>query len=105
MKKTTVKTTSPLCPITRVATLLSDKWTMLIMHSFLDDLNNTEKRFCELEQLLKPISTRTLTNKLKILISEDLLEKTNSGYIITKRGKGLSLIEEAMRQYEKKFLQ
>ncbi|HQV65116.1 MAG TPA: helix-turn-helix domain-containing protein [Candidatus Paceibacterota bacterium] len=93
------------CPITRVVTLLSDTWTMLIMHVFLNESTHPEKRFCELERALPGISTRTLTNKLKILETEGLLEKTESrSYKITKRGTGLQLIEDAMRIYEKKFL-
>ena len=92
-----------LCPITRVATLLSDTWTMLIMHVFI--LEKTEKRFCDLERALPGISTRTLTNKLKILESEGLLKKNTSGtYQATKQGLGLTIIEEAMRTYESKYL-
>ena len=104
MKNTDVKI--HVCPITRVAKLLSDTWTMLIMHAFLNDPESPEKRFCELERALSGISTRTLTNKLKTLESEGLLEKTDAGtYRITKRGTGLQIIEDSMRMYEQKFLQ
>lgn len=104
MKTVDVKTQA--CPITRVAKLLSDTWTMLIMHAFLNDPESPEMRFCELERALSGISTRTLTNKLKTLESEGLLEKTDTGaYKITKRGQGLQIIEDSMRTYEKKFLQ
>jgi len=51
------------CPMTKTAQLLSDTWTMLIMH----DLLSGSKRFCELERSLEGISTRTLTLKLKKL--------------------------------------
>lgn len=109
MKSKTVKKSSsqeaPQCPITKVAQLLSDTWTMLIMHVFLTGQQNAEKRFCELERELVGISTRTLTNKLRMLESEGLIEKTISGtYKATARGRGLSIIEDAMRVYEKKFL-
>lgn len=107
MKSNNVKTP---CPITKVARLLSDTWTMLIMHAFLDSGEKTnrkivEKRFCELERELPGISTRTLTNKLNTLVSEGLLSKTKDGaYRATPRGQGLAIIESAMRTYEKKYL-
>lgn len=89
------------CPITKVAKLLSDTWTMLIMHALLSG----PKRFCDLERELPGISTRTLTLKLKKLAEEGLLEKLESGmYAATERGKGLRLIESAMKKYEEKYL-
>jgi DNA-binding HxlR family transcriptional regulator len=89
------------CPITRVATLLSDTWTMLIMHTLVDG----PKRFCEIEAALPGISTRTLTLKLKKLADELLIEKTESGsYKATKKGAGLKIIERAMTKYSEQYL-
>lgn len=89
------------CPITKVAKLLSDTWTMLIMHALLTG----PKRFCDLERDLSGISTRTLTLKLKKLSGEGLVEKLPSGsYAATERGRGLRLIENAMKRYEQKYL-
>lgn len=89
------------CPITKVATLLSDTWTMLIMHA----LTEGPKRFCELEAALSGISTRTLTLKLQKLTSEDLIEKTQAGvYQATKKGSGLKIIERAMKKYSELYL-
>ncbi|HYD93227.1 MAG TPA: helix-turn-helix domain-containing protein [Candidatus Paceibacterota bacterium] len=89
------------CPITKVAQLLSDKWTMLILYQ----LNHGVSRFCDLERSLEGISTRTLTLKLKKLIDDGLAEKGQDGlYITTRRGQGLKLIENAMRRYEKEYL-
>jgi DNA-binding HxlR family transcriptional regulator len=89
------------CPITRVASLLSDTWTMLIMHS----LTTGPKRFCEIEAELDGISTRTLTLKLQKLTSEDLIEKTETGsYQATKKGSGLKMIEKAMIKYSETYL-
>lgn len=89
------------CPITKVAQLLSDTWTMLVMHYLLEG----PKRFCELERALDGISTRTLTLKLQKLTDEQLVCKTESGlYAPTERGKGLRLIERAMHAYEAKYL-
>lgn len=89
------------CPITKVALLLSDTWTMLIMHA----LTTGPKRFCELEAELAGISTRTLTLKLQKLISEQLIEKNQSGiYMATKKGSGLKIIERAMKKYNELYL-
>lgn len=96
-----MKTAEITCPITKVAGLLSDTWTMLIMHYLIEG----PKRFCELELALDGISTRTLTLKLKRLTEEKLIEKTEKGfYTATKQGKGLRLVENAMRRYEEKYL-
>ncbi|MEK7601978.1 MAG: helix-turn-helix domain-containing protein [Patescibacteria group bacterium] len=85
----------------RTAQILSDTWTMLIMHA----LNEGEKRFCELERELSGISTRTLINKLRKLEEEKLVKKTLEGhYQATEKGKGLKVIEKAMRTYGEKYL-
>lgn len=93
-------TTQP-CPITQVAELLSDTWTMLIMHALCDG----PKRFCELEKQLGTISTRTLTLKLTKLQTNELVEKLPTGqYATTKKGAGLKIIERAMTKYSKQYL-
>lgn len=89
------------CPVTKVAKLLSDTWTMLVMHALLEG----PRRFCELERDLPGISTRTLTLKLKKLVEEGLVAKTSAGaYSATERGRGLKIIETAMKKYEEKYL-
>ncbi len=90
-----------ICPVTKVAKLLSDTWTMLIMHFLIEG----PRRFCELERTLEGISTRTLTLKLNKLIEEGMVKKTKDNlYSVTKKGKGLSLIEDAMKKYQKLYL-
>lgn len=85
----------------KTARLLSDVWTMLVMH----DLQTGPKRFCELERSLEGISTRTLTNKLRKLEEDKMIEKTKEGsYQATEKGKGLKAIETAMRKYGEKYL-
>ncbi len=96
-----MKPKSVKCPITKVATLLSDTWTMLIMHFLIEG----PKRFCELEKSLDGISTRTLTLKLSKLLEDGMIAKKDDGsYSATKKGKGLKLIEDSMRKYEKKYM-
>ncbi len=74
---------------------------MLILHGLMAG----PKRFCELEADLEHISTRTLTNKLKRLTEEGLVEKMSTGeYRVTKKGSGLKLIEKAMVKYSEQYL-
>lgn len=95
-----MKGTETTCPITKVATLLSDTWTILIMHALTDG----PKRFCELEVALEGISTRTLTLKLQRLSAEGLIEKEEAFYRPTKKGAGLKIIEKAMKKYSEQYL-
>lgn len=96
-----MKPKSSECPITQTAAILSDTWTILIMHRLLEK----PKRFCELERELEGISTRTLTNKLKIIEEEGLVIKGDDAfYCPTEKGKGLKQVHKAMRVYAEKFL-
>ena len=89
------------CPVTKTAELLSDTWTMLLIHS----LMGGPKRFCEIERELEGISTRTLTLKLKKLEEEKMIKKNGTGYyVLTKKGAGLETVEKAMRRYGEKYL-
>lgn len=89
------------CPITKVAKLLSDTWTILIIRS----LTEGPKRFCEIESWLDGISTRTLTLKLQKLTAENIITKDADGYYkVTKKGAGLKIIERAMISYSEKYL-
>ncbi len=86
------------CPVTLVADLLSDRWTMLIINNL---LNNGEMRFCELERALVGISTRTLTLKLKHLEEQLIIEKNDNYYCLTKIGSKLNPIINEMRSFGK----
>ncbi len=93
--------TKETCPITRVAELLSDTWTMLIMRA----LTEGPKRFSELEGWLQGISTRTLTLKLMRLKKLGLIAKSKEGiYTATGKGRGLKVIENAMIKYSELYL-
>lgn len=90
------------CPVQKTAHLLSDMWTMLIFRQLLV----TPAGFCELERSLEGISPRTLTLKLKKLEAEKLIKKTkNSTYELTKKGNGLEIVIDAMRNYGNKYLE
>jgi len=90
------------CPVAKVADLLSDSWTMLIIR----DILRAPARFCELERSLHGISTRTLTIKLKRLVEEKVIAKDDEThlYSITKQGESLGSVIDAMHSYGKKWL-
>ena len=90
------------CPIAKVADLLSDSWTMLIIR----DLLVEPRRFSELERSLVGISSRTLTIKLKKLVDEHVVTKDDVShlYSITAQGKNLGEVIDAMHHYGKKWL-
>lgn len=85
------------CPTTKAAMLLSDTWTMLIISYLLKN----KMRFCELENSLEGISTRTLALKLKRLEEEDIVSKSDLYYILTKQGKKLKKVLNAMESWGK----
>lgn len=95
-----MKIGKPDCPVTQVAMILSDTWTILILHYLFEG----PKRFCDLERALEGISTRTLTLKLTKLINDQMAIKDQEGrYTLTEQGKGLKVVEKAMIKYQKQY--
>lgn len=80
------------CPVQKLAIILSDPWTILIIR----DLISSPKRFSDLEKSLTGISTRTLTLKLNKLITEAIIEHKDHLYTTTKKGKKLGTIVKHM---------
>lgn len=79
------------CPTEKIARVLSDVWTILIIRDTLAG----PKRFCELEKSLEGISTRTLTLKLQKLVEDGIITHTEHDYTISKKGEKLrSIITE-----------
>lgn len=98
--KRSVKKEPKICPIQKTAELLSDVWTILIIR----ELISNNMRFCELERDLSGISTRTLTIKLKKLVKEKLVKKSDVDYTLTPKGKKLGIVFDAMNKYGKTYL-
>jgi DNA-binding HxlR family transcriptional regulator len=93
-------TTHQACPIARVAILLSDTWTMVILR----DLVGKPMHFNELCRSLETISTRTLTLKLKRLEALGIIKKTGTCYAMTTTGMKIRPIMDEMAKYGKKYL-
>ena len=101
--KPEVNQSSITCPITKTAALLSDTWTMLVVHSLLEQ----GKGFCDLERDLDGISTRTLTLKLKKLEEEkkQFIElKTKKKAKLAQKKLGHKLIVDWEKKYEKNLV-
>ncbi len=85
------------CPIAKTAKLLSDTWTMLIIR----DLLKSNMRFCEIEDSLSGISSRTLTLKLRRLEEEGIAIKSGLYYKLSAQGKKLDKVISAMESWGK----
>ena len=93
-------TTRQDCPIARVALLLSDPWTMLILR----DLARKPMRFSELSRIARTVSTRTLALKLKRLEKLGMIKKKGVLYAMTPAGAKVKPIMEEMSKYGKRYL-
>lgn len=101
------------CPaLARMAKLIGDRWSILIVYALLDG----PRRFNELQATLVPsktascINSRTLTIRLKLLEQEGIISRTafehakppRVEYAITKKGQELSEIIERIHAYGRK---
>lgn len=87
--------------------LLGDFWTLEIIQS----LNEKEKRFLELARDLSQASPTTLTNRLKKLEKqkivdrqEETLDKLSVVYSLTAKGRGIIPILREIKSFADKFL-
>ena len=88
------------CPITGALQMLGDKWTMLVVR----ELVFGPKRTMELLNSLFPISSRTLVARLRDMVKDKLVERTDYGgnpqrieYELTERGRVLLPLVDALR--------
>src|SRR5262249_21301138 len=95
------------CPVARVADLVGDPCSLLIMR----DLLIKPRRYTQLQESLTGISSRTLANKLKRLQREGLIirramrgKRSLSEYTLSKKGRAFQTVDRAMRRYGKKYL-
>lgn len=105
--RTGVKHAASKCPIAAVAELVGDPWILLLIRDF----TSGPKRFKDLMVSLKGISTRTLTSKLKLLETRNIIDRKayrerppRVEYTLTKQGHELTRITNDMRAYGEKHL-
>ncbi len=90
------------CGVEKTLKIIGSKWTMHIIHN----LFNGKKRFGELQKLLIGISTKTLSERLKQLEKEKIIDKRvfaevplHVEYSLTEKGRSLRDIFKKMSQW------
>lgn len=82
--------------------ILGDKWTPRLLRAF---ANQSEVRFCQLQELTSGINPRTLSSRLATLESHEIIRKVTSDqssrctYALTKKGVDLLPILQRMEQW------
>jgi DNA-binding HxlR family transcriptional regulator len=90
------------CAVACSAEIIGSKWTALLVH----DLSEGPRRFSELEHSCAGISPRTLSERLRWLEQEGVVERRSYAetpprveYELTDKGVGLLPIIEEMRRF------
>ena len=88
------------CPISGALQMIGDKWTLLIAR----DLAAGPRRTMELHTGLFPISSRTLVARLRDMVKDKLIDRTDFGgnpphieYALTEKGRVLLPLIDALR--------
>ncbi len=98
-----------LCPVEKTIVLIGTKWNLMILRTLY--LNkNKPIRFNELLRSLKPISSKTLSVKLKELVSFEIVNReiipttpVVINYSFSEKGKDLEGIFKAMAEWSLKW--
>ena len=90
------------CAVACSADIIGAKWTALILH----DLSEGPRRFSQIEHACPGISPRTLSDRLRGLETEGIVERHSYNetpprveYELTDKGRALLPIIEAMRRF------
>ena len=96
----------PPCPVETALTLMGDRWKVLIVR----DLLTGTKRFGELRKSLTGISQKVLTQHLRIMEENGLVNREvfaevppRVEYSLTDLGKSLKSIHDAMWQWGEEY--
>jgi DNA-binding HxlR family transcriptional regulator len=90
------------CAVAACAEIIGAKWTALLVH----DLSEGPRRFSELEHSCAGISPRTLSERLRALEDENIVERRSYPespprveYDLTDKGQALLPIIDEMRRF------
>lgn len=96
----------PACPVETTLTLIGDKWKVLILR----DLINGTKRFGELKKSIGSISQKVLTQQLRSMVEDGLVERKAYAevpprveYSLTETGSSLKPILDSMWVWGEKY--
>ena len=102
MKRTMNDTHDGSCAVAATAEIIATKWTPLIIH----DLSEGARRFMQLEHACPGISPRTLSERLRWLEEEGVVDRRSYAetpprveYRLTPKGLALLPVIEAMRKF------
>ncbi len=89
------------CPVEAISRILGARWTLQIIHQL-----RTPIRFCELQSIVGDINPTTLTQRLKFLEQEEIIERIPisknehvAQYQLTNKGQGLLPIIDELAQW------
>ncbi|HPR10294.1 MAG TPA: helix-turn-helix domain-containing protein [Candidatus Saccharibacteria bacterium] len=92
--------------IAKALQILGDKWTPLLIR----ELTLCPQTFSDLEKLLIGISPRTLSQRLNMLVQEDIVDKRlycehppRYSYQLSPKGRDLQTILQDMAQWSAKY--
>src|ERR671917_1891458 len=95
------------CSVAACAEIIGAKWTALLVH----DLSEGPRRFSQLEHSCAGISPRTLSERLRALEQEGIIERRSYAespprveYELTAKGAALLPIIDAMRSFGHEWL-
>jgi DNA-binding HxlR family transcriptional regulator len=95
------------CAVAACAEIIGAKWTAILVH----DLSEGPRRFSELEHSCAGISPRTLSERLRALEDEELVERRSYAespprveYELTEKGAALLPIITEMRRFGHEYL-
>jgi len=90
------------CAVAACAEIIGAKWTALLVH----DMSEGPRRFSQLEHSCAGISPRTLSERLRVLEDEGIVERRSYPespprveYELTEKGAALLPIIDAMREF------
>ena len=96
------------CPVTKIMSILGGRWKFIILYT----MRNSAKRFGQINQFIPSISNKVLTEQLRELEEDDIIQRrvltdripVNVEYSLTEKGKEiipiLSLMENWGNQVE-----
>ncbi len=86
--------------------VIGDKWTALIIRT----LHERPKRFTDFRDELSDLNPRTLTQRLAMLVDEEIISKEHfedpspsTRYVLTQKGKDLDQVIHSMAQWGDKY--
>ena len=94
------------CPVAAVTRILGARWTIQIIYNL-----RQPRRFCELQELVEGVNPRTLSQRLKFLEEQGLIQRRpipemprHSEYELTDKGRELLPILDALARWADRWI-